>query len=52
MGPAREVTCCLPQSHGAQMTDIVHFYLECAGLDYFFCFNPSGPHAVTLDEFI
>jgi len=42
----------LQQCHrdGAQMEDIVHFYLECAGLDYSFCFNPSGPNAVTLGE--
>ena len=36
---------------GAQMTDLVHFYLECAGLDFSFCFNPSGANAVTLGKF-
>lgn len=43
----------LQQCHrdGAQMTDIVHFYLECAGLDFSFCFNPSGAHAVTLGQY-
>ena len=42
----------LKQVHrdGAQMTDLVHFYLECAGLDFSFCFNPSGSHAVTLGK--
>ena len=101
MGPAREVTCCLPQSHEAvvqegpsnhsnfcihgwtfhvcgidmrltmhvndsssvkqavtsELEKIVYGALQqChhAGLDYSFCscFNPIGPHAVTLDEFI
>ena len=28
-------------SDGAVHTDIVHFYLECGGLDFSFCFNPS-----------
>ena len=43
----------LKQVHhdGAQMTNLVHFYLECAGLDFSFCFNPSGANAVTLGEF-
>ena len=43
----------LKQVHrdGAQMTDLVHFYLECAGLDFSFCFNPSGANAVTLGKF-
>ena len=43
----------LKQVHrdGSQMTDLVHFYLECAGLDFSFCFNPSGANAVTLGEF-
>ena len=44
----------LKQVHrdGAQMTDLVHFYLECAGLDFSFCFNPSVSHAVTLGKFV
>ena len=31
----------LKQVHrdGAQLTDLVHFYLECAGLDFSFCYN-------------
>ena len=43
----------LKQVHqdGAQMTDLVHFYLECAGLDFSFCYNPSGANAVTLGDF-
>ena len=43
----------LKQVHrdGAQLTDLVHFYMECAGLDFSFCFNPSGANAVTLGEF-
>ena len=43
----------LKQVHrdGAQTTDLVHFYLECAGLDFSFCFNPSGSNGVTLGNF-
>jgi len=43
----------LKQVHrdGAQLTDLVHFYMECAGLDFSFCFNPSGANAVTLGKF-
>ena len=37
---------------GAAMTDIVHFYLECGGLDFSFCFNPSGPYGVTIGNIL
>ena len=37
---------------GANLNDLVHIYLDCAGLEYRFQFNPSGPHAVTLGEFL
>ena len=37
---------------GANLNDLVHIYLDCAGLEYRFQFNPSGPHAVTLGEFV
>ena len=49
----RIIVGALKQVHrdGAQMTDLVHFYLECAGLDFSFCFNPSGTNTVTLGKF-
>ena len=36
---------------GANLEDLVHIYLDCAGLEYRFQFNPCGPHAVTLGKF-
>ena len=33
---------------GASLNDLVNIYLDCAGLEYRFQFNPSGPHAVTI----
>ena len=36
---------------GVQMADLVHLYLECARLDFSFCFNPSGANALTLGKF-
>ena len=35
---------------GANTNDLVHIYLDCAGLEYRFQFNPTGPHAVTLGK--
>ena len=32
----------------ASLSNLVHIYLDCAGLEYRFQFNPSGPHAITL----
>ena len=37
---------------GANTDDLVHIYLDCAGLEYRFQFNPTGPHAVTLGKCI
>ena len=37
---------------GANTNDLVHIYLDCAGLEYRFQFNPTGPHAVTLGKYI
>ena len=33
---------------GGSVNDLVHIYLDCAGLEYHFQFNPSGPHAATI----
>ena len=43
----------LKQVHhdGAQIPFIMHFYLECAGLDFSFCFDPIGSNDVTLGKF-
>ena len=35
---------------GAELNNLVHMYLDCAGLEYRFQFNPCGPHAVTLGK--
>ena len=35
---------------GARMTDIIHMYLKCDGLDFDFAFNPSGVHALRLSD--
>ena len=35
-------------SDGVLPTDIVHLYLSANGMDFNFCFNPSGVHAITL----
>ena len=37
---------------GARMTDIIHLYLKCDGLDFDFAFNPSGVHALRLSDMI
>ena len=47
--------CCAYQKciqNGALITDIVHFYLECGGLDFSFCFNPNGPFGVTIGNIL
>ena len=35
---------------GALMSDIIHLYLKCDGLDFDFAFNPSGLHALRLAD--
>ena len=35
---------------GALLTDIIHLYLKCDGLDFDFAFNPSGVHALRLSD--
>ena len=35
---------------GAKMTNIIHTYLKCDGLDFDFAFNPSGVHALILSD--
>ena len=46
----RIIVGALKQVHrdGAHVNDLVHFYLVCAGLDFSFCFNPSGANAVSV----
>ena len=47
--------CCAYQKciqNGALITDIVHFYLECGGLDFSFCFNPNGSFGVTIGNIL
>ena len=33
-------------------TNIVHFFLECGGLDFSFYFNPCDPFGVTIGNFL
>ena len=35
---------------GALMTDIIHMYLKCDGLDFDLAYNPSGTHVLRLSD--
>ena len=35
---------------GALLTDIIHLYLECDGMDFTFVHNPAGTFAIRLGQ--
>ena len=37
---------------GANLTDLIHIYLKCDGLDFDFAFNPPGVHTKTVGDFL
>ena len=37
-------------SHGAKLSDYVHTYPNCYGIDQCFVFNPAGQYAITLGQ--